>query len=346
MKKFLIVFLAIIAVAAIAVSAFVFVPKVVNESQVNKLSSGGIQDGTTTFILSDAFEGSAKVENEKMEFCFTTVRYANFNDIPTSFVKEKEHLYLIGEYSVGSDKNITIDVEECYNILELVGTEENIENYKQIYTKMYQDYLSRRLYTQQQYDREIAIINGKKTYPINEKATITTAKLRMDTETGKTYLISYGSQYSTVEFSYHENGAIKSETVKIMGVIPEHVQEYDTKGNKLKDGSEREFYDDGVIKRESVYRGYSNHIYEYDTEGRLVKYSRRDDGAPVDMFKYTYEYNSDGICFFIKYESLGSFSETQILAFGHERETMWDEYSEHKRTEERFDGEIIKETSH
>lgn len=345
MKKFLIVFLAIVSVVAVAVTAIVFIPKAVNESSINKLSSGGVQDGATTFSLNDAFEGSAKVENGKMEFCFTQI------DGKTEFVQEINHLYLIGEYSVGLDKNITLKVEECYNMLELVGTEKDIENYKKIKTKRYQDYLDKGNYTQQQYDREMALINGEKAYPMNEEGNITSAKLRMDTETGKVYLMSYKSSYATVEYSYHENGAIKSETAKLVGLIPGGKIEYDTKGNQLKDGSEREFYDDGVIKRESLYIEESNSIqtYEYDTEGRLLKFSQKISGTSFETYADTYEYNADGICVAIKYGSgFGEAQqERQIIAYGHEMEISidsWSDGTEMKSVKEIFGGETIKET--
>lgn len=343
MKKFLIVFLAIIAVAAIAVSAFVFVPKVVNESQVNKLSSGGVQDGATTFALNDTFEGSAKVENGKMEFCFTQI-YGK-----TDYVKEKEHLYLIGEYSVGLDKNITLNVEESYNMLELVGTEKDIENYKKIKSKMFQEYLDRGNYTQQQYDREMTLINGEKVYPLNEEEIITSAKLRMDTETGKVYLISYGNKAETIEYTYHDSGEIKTETYKGYGAIPLGKIEYDTKGNQLISGSEREFYDSGVIKRESDYYDYKDHIFEYDVNGRLIKSyctEEEEGGTLRETFIKTYEYNSDGICVLIESENDGHYSKTKILGYGHEIRTRWTSNPENKLVEEYFDGEIIKEETY
>lgn len=345
MKKFLIVFLAIIAVVAVAIAAIVFIPTAANEKSINQLSSGGIIEGATTFALNDAFEGSAKVENGKMEFCFTQI------DGKTDYVKEKSHLYLIGEYSVGPDKNITLKVEECYIMLELVGTEKDIENYKKIKTKRYQDYLDKGNYTQQQYDREMALINGEKVYSASEEGTITSAKLRMDTEIGKVYLMSYKSPYGTVEYSYHENGAIKSETANVVGLFSTDKIEYDTKGNRLKDGSEREFYDDGVIKRESLYIEESNSIqtYEYDTEGRLLKFSQKISGTSFETYADTYEYNADGICVAIKHGS--GFSEAQqerqIIAYGHEIETCISTYSngdKEKEVTEFFGEETIKKT--
>lgn len=346
MKKALIVILVILCVSAIAVSAIIFVPKAVNESQVNKLASGGVKVGETTFILSDAFEGSAKVENEKMEFCFTQV-YGQ-----TEFVKEKHHLFLIGEYSVGLDKNITLDVEESYYMLELVGTEKNIENYKKINSKMFQEYLDRGNYTQQQYDREMTLINGEKAYPMNEEEIVTSAKLRMDTETGKVYLISYGNMTETIEYAYHDSGEIKTETYKGYGTIPLGKIEYDTKGNQLISGSEREFYDSGVIKRESYYYDYKDHIFEYDVNGRLIKsyctveVEGYNEGTLREVFIKTYEYNSDGICVLIESESDGHYSKTKILGYGHEIRTRWTSNPENKLVEEYFDGEIIKEETY
>ena len=195
MKKALVIILAIITVLVVAVSLIIFVPKIANEAKINKLSAGGVKLGEYTYSLNETFEGKINVTEDKVVFCYTQVQGQ------TDFVKEKEHLYIVGKYSVGLDKNITVDIEECYNMRELIGTEENIENYKQYHEKKYKEYLDDGRYTQQQYDREIALINGEKAYPINEKATPTSAKLRMDAENGKVYLMSFKNKYITVSYS-------------------------------------------------------------------------------------------------------------------------------------------------
>ena len=204
----------------------------------------------------------------------------------------------------------------------------------------------------------MALINGEKVYSASEEGNITSAKLRMDTETGKVYLMSYKSQYATVEYSYHVNGTIKSETAKMMGTIPVDKTEYDTKGNQLKDGSEREFYDDGVIKREILLdeNRDETHFYEYDTEGRLVKYSVKSDGAVIDKFEEIYEYNADGICVLIKHSKrpgtrIEYSTERKIIGYEHEIKTTYSFGSSpsghyrYKQVEEIFNGEVIKEIS-
>ena len=314
MKKALVIILAIITILVVAVSLIIFVPKIANEAKINKLSAGGVKLGETTFSLNDAFEGTVNItEDNKIEFCFTEV-YGQ-----TDFVKEKRNLHFIGEYSVGLDKNITIDVEEYYETLELVGTEENIENYIITHTNRFQLYLDKGNYTKEQYDREISLINGEKCYPTKDATLITTVKLRMDTENNNVYLISYGNNYNTIEFSYYDTGEIKSQKHKGLGVIPLYLVEYDTKGNQLIENSEREFYDNGVIKKESVKQDYELHIYEYDTNGRLIKH------LFGDRIIETYEYNAEGICICVKQDWFyGGSYVRQIKGYEHELRINYD----------------------
>lgn len=332
MKKFLIVFLAIISVLAVAVSAFAFVPKAVSESKVNQLASGGEKIGETVFSLNDSFEGAVNMtEDNKIEFCFTEVlSVAGDGEAGMweyNYIQAKEHLYLIGEYSVGLDKNITIDVEEYYSVLELVGSEQNIANYRDINTKRTKELFESGSRTQEEFDAEISRINGESFLPdevIMSNAYISSpiisAKLRMDTENNKAYLISYQTKNETVEFSYYETGEIKSKTSKLFGTVPLNVSEYDINGKKLVINSQREFYDNGAIKTQSKENTNSTWFYEYDIDGKLVKFYA-DYHDWID--RYEYVYNNEGICTstkFVKDDNYRVFIKRDIKYLGYRHE--------------------------
>lgn len=316
MKKALIIILVILGVLGIAVASLAFVPKAINESKVNQLASGGVKEGKTAFVLNDDYEGSLNLVDGKAEFCFTTIIEPTYHNAgPTSFVKEKVHLYLIGKYSIGLDKNITIDVEECYEILELVGDEKNKAEYISIWSNDYKEHFDSGEYTLEDYNEAITRINGEKYIP-SDKVSITSVKLRMDTESGKVYILSYNTNTFSAECSYHESGAIKSITKKYVGLVPVEVEEYDVKGNRLKKDYEREFYDNGVIKTETLDNDGEFIKLEYDSDGKLVKKYEH-------QFVETYEYNTDGVCINVK-EYITSYDgnckmigERQIIGYGH-----------------------------
>lgn len=306
MKKALVIILAIITVLVVAVSLIIFVPKIANEAKINKLSAGGVKLGETTFSLNDAFEGTVNItEDNKIEFCFTEVLSNPLDGCDGmweyNYIQAKEHLHLIGEYSVGLDKNITIDVEEYYSVLELVGSEQNIANYRDINTKRNKELFESGNRTQNEFDAENSRLNGERFLADQVvlsnayiSSSIISAKLRMDTENNKVYLISYQTKHETIEFSYYETGDIKSKTSKLFGTVPLNVTEYDINGKQLHHNSQREFYDNSAIKTETVEGTSTTRFCEYNIDGQLVKSYTVLHGDVI--YHYEYEYNDDGIC--------------------------------------------------
>lgn len=335
MKKFLIVFLAILSVSVIAVLAIVFVPKAVNESQINKLSSGGVIESETIISsnINSNSKGTVKLEEGKMEYCLTLVNGQ------TDFVKVKEHIFLIGKYSLDSDKNIIIDVEERYAVLELDGDEQSKEDYIKIHTQKSQSWVDYGQQTLEEHNKYVARLNGEKYEPIEDYA-IDSVKLRMDTENNTFYLISFETKDVTVEYSYDENGLLKSEKVKKMGITLSST-EYDKKGNLIRDDAEIEFHDNGVIKNETYMNGQSTFISTYDNNGRLEKLVRSYSNGNTDVEEYIY--NDDGICVLIKRDNDGYYSEKEIIGYGRIIETHYTQAGKTSKVIEYYGEETVKE---
>lgn len=280
-KYFLAIILIIVALALSACS--VAIPWAPGE--------GGVQDGEYRFGLYDnETEFILTIHGDKamLEMRDMYNFYGSAKEVQVSIIE--------GKYSVVNN-NIVLTANEGSRKKEYVGTEQDIEYYKAQELAELKRHYDGGDYTKEEYEAELALINGeiqKKTGEENANATIT---MRIDISNNKLYMLKMEAKSYTMTYNYRQDGSLEYVATYAMGIEQEK-QLFDEHNNAIEEGVIREYYTNGKVKKE-VYPAGSYYdtqecILEYNEDGKLIKDTSSSD---TNRFVTEYFYNSEGLLY-------------------------------------------------
>lgn len=283
-------------------------------ANVKDLCEGSVQDGTYRFSMGEEVDIELTISGDS-----ATLIQRTFGN-QTSYVNDTTVLIFNGTYKLKSNGNVVFTAVDAQEKLELVGTEENIAEYVAYHTELL-------LMSEEEYQDQMALLNGE-AIGVDSKGVSLTA--RLDIQNGKMYIIEYnqGGEEGTVSFKYHPNGVIKTAVLQY-GLFDRETIEYDEYGYDLSYGVQREYYENGMLKREEYPNGRgpsidSSEVFEYNEQGQLISVER-DNGTG----RTEYYYNEDGVLvlekvYGYKDGEISLYDETEYLSYSSRRTKCFD----------------------